>query len=138
MLLDYCATYSNTKSQYYASDMILHVDIDVAYLFMEGAKSQIAGHYFFSSLHPHSPLTPNLDDNSPLYILCILLHTIVASAAETATVGLFHNAQLVIFIRHFLIASGYPQTPTPIKTDISTSGAFVNKKIRQNIQKHET
>ena len=127
MLLDYCATYPNTKIRYYASDMLLHVDSDAAYLVVEGAKSRIAGHYFLSSKNP--------THNGPLHTLCRLLKTVVASAAEAETVGLFQNAQLVVFIRRCLIALGHPQPPTPIKTDNSTSAGFVNRKMRQKRSK---
>ena len=127
MLLDYCATYPNTKIRYYASDMILHVDSDAAYLVVAGAKSRVAGHYYLSSKDPIH--------NDPLHSLCRLLKSVVASAAEAETAGLFQNAQLVVCIRRCLIALGHPQPPTPIKTDNSTSAAFVNRKMRQKRSK---
>jgi len=46
-LLDYVATYKNTFLRYHASDMILHVDSDAAYLVAPNAKSRIAGFYYF-------------------------------------------------------------------------------------------
>ena len=49
MLLDDAATYPNAKIRYHASDMILHVDSDVAYLVLPNTRSRIAGHYFLSS-----------------------------------------------------------------------------------------
>ena len=67
--------------------------------------------------------------------MCRLLKSVVASAAEAETCGLFQNAQLVVFIRRCLIALGHPQPPTPIKTDNSTSAAFVNHKMRQRRSK---
>ena len=42
-LLDYCCTYTDSKIRYYASDMVLWVDSDAAYLVLPGAKSRIAG-----------------------------------------------------------------------------------------------
>ena len=47
MLLDYLATFPNAKVQYKASDMILNVDSDAAYLVVPHAKSRIAGYYTF-------------------------------------------------------------------------------------------
>ena len=38
-LLDYAATYPHTKLRYYASDMVLHIELDAAYLVQPGAKS---------------------------------------------------------------------------------------------------
>ena len=34
--------------QYYASDMVLHIDSNAAYLVLPGAKSRIAGYYYLS------------------------------------------------------------------------------------------
>ena len=50
-LLDYAATYPNPKLRFYASDMVLHVDSDVAYLVLPNSKSCYAG-YFYLSDHP--------------------------------------------------------------------------------------
>jgi hypothetical protein len=45
-LLDYAATYPNAVIRYHASQMVLHVDTDAAYLVLPHARSHIAGHYF--------------------------------------------------------------------------------------------
>ena len=71
--------------------MILHVDSDAAYLVVARSKSRVAGHYYLSS--------KNSTHNGPLHTLCRLLKTAVASTAKAKTVGLFQNAQLVVFIR---------------------------------------
>ena len=44
-LLDYAASYQNAFIRYHASNMILHVDSDAAYLVMPQARSRIAGYY---------------------------------------------------------------------------------------------
>ena len=44
-LLDYANTYKNTCLWFYASDMILHIDSDAAYLILPNACSQIAGYF---------------------------------------------------------------------------------------------
>ena len=95
--------------------MIFHVDSDAAYLVVDGARSRIAGHYYLSSNPIPKPGIPTPAHNGPLHTLCRILKTIVASAAEAETVGLFQNAQFAIFIRRCLIALGHPQPPTPIK-----------------------
>ena len=127
MLLDYCATYPNTKIRYYTSDMLLHVDSNAAYLIVEWAKSRIAGHYFLSS--------KDLTHNGPLHILCRLLKSVVASTAKVKSVGLFQNTQLIVFIRHCVIVLGHQQPLMPIRTDSSTSAAFVNPKMHQKRSK---
>ncbi len=48
MLLDYVSTYKHTFLRYHASNMILHVDSDAAYLVAPGAKSRIAGFFYFN------------------------------------------------------------------------------------------
>ena len=40
MLLDYVTTYPNPKIRFYASDMILHVDSDAAYLVQSNAQTR--------------------------------------------------------------------------------------------------
>ena len=45
-LMDYAATYPDVYIRYYASDMVLHVDSDAAYLVTPKAKSRIAGFDF--------------------------------------------------------------------------------------------
>ena len=44
-LLDYYNTYKNTSVCFHASDMILEVDSDAAYLVMPQAKSRFAGYF---------------------------------------------------------------------------------------------
>ena len=44
MLLNYVTTYPNPKIRFYASDMILHVESDVAYLVQPNAWSRYAGY----------------------------------------------------------------------------------------------
>ena len=63
------------------------------------------------------------------------LRSVVASAAEAETGGLFHNGQTKIHIRRLLQALGHPQPPTPLKTDNSTANAFVNKSLQQKKSK---
>ena len=57
MLLDYLHTHPTATLRYKASDMILHVDLDAAYLIAPGAKSRIAGYYFLSSNYTPTPPT---------------------------------------------------------------------------------
>ena len=43
-MLDYAHAYPNEKIYYHASNMILHVELDAAYLVMLGDRSYISGH----------------------------------------------------------------------------------------------
>jgi hypothetical protein len=135
MLLDYACTYPNAKIRYYASDMVLHVDSDAAYLVLPNAKSRIAGHYFLSSTPPKHPLKPSPQPNGPILTECRTLRNVVASAAEAETGGLFHNAQTTLPIRVALEELDHPQPPTPLKTDNSTATSFVHSSMKQKRSK---
>jgi hypothetical protein len=125
-LLDYVSTYKHTFLRYYASNLILSVDSDAAYLVAPGAKSRIAGFFYFK----HAPNgTPLKCINSPIHVECRYLRHVVASAAETEVGGLFHNCQTAIPIRNCLILMNHPQPPTPIKTDNTTAEAFTYNNI---------
>ena len=126
-LLDYVATYATAFIRYYASDMVLFIDSDAAYLVEPRARSRVAG-YFQLNLLPHFV-------NGSLLIECKTLRHVVASSAEAETAGLFHNAQIAIPIRYMLHQLGYPQLATPLKTDISTANAFVHSNLTQKRSK---
>ena len=123
-LLDYAATYPNAYIRYHASDMVLHVDTDAAYLVLPKARSRVAGYYQLLD-YP-----TNQDSiNGPLLIECKTIRNVVASAAEAEMGGLYHNAQTSIPIRYILEALHHPQPPTPIKTDNATAHGFIYNNI---------
>ena len=135
-LLDYCATYPSAIIRYHASDMVLHVDSDAAYLVLPGARSRIAGYYFLSSkINPEQLGTVEPKPNGLILVECRTLNHVVASAAEAETGGLCHNGQTIIPIRRTLIELGHHQPPTPLKTDNSTATGFVHKSMRQKRSK---
>ena len=131
-LMDYLATYPNAYIRYHASDMILHIDSDAAYLVLPEAKSRIAG--FYQLTNTARPNTPSFT-NGPLLVECKTLRHVVSSAAEAETSALYHNAQNAIHIRRLLHQLGHPQPPTPIKVDNSTTAGFVHKNINQRRSK---
>lgn len=127
-LLDYAATYPLAIIRFYASDMILAVESDAAYLVLPAAKSRIAGYFHMTN----SDLKLL---NGAILVECQTLKHVVASAAEAETGGLFHNAQLAVIIRQILHDLGHPQPPTPIKTDNSTANNFVHSTMKQKRSK---
>ena len=133
-LLDYAATYPNTKIRYYASEMVLYVESDAAYLVQPNARSRVTGLFYLSNKSPNRP-HPSPKRNGPLNIECKTIRNVVASAAEAETNGLFHNAREALPIRHILMDMGHPQPPTPIKTDNSTAISFVQSNIKQKRSK---
>ena len=132
-LLDYVNTYQQVSVRFYASDMILNIDTDAAYLVLPKARSRLAG-YFYMGHHKgkKSPFTPL---NGAILVECKTILHVVASAAEAETAGLFHNAQIAIPIRNILNALGHTQPPTPIKTDNSTAVGFTYDNINQKRSK---
>ena len=130
-LLDYAATYQNAYIRYHASDMVLHVDSDAAYLVMPQARSRIAGYYQLLDYPTREGAI-----NGPLLIECKTLRNVVASAAEAEMGGLYHNAQTSLPIRYILQALHHPQPPTPIKTDNATAHGFIYNNI--NLKKSKS
>ena len=130
--MDYVATYPNTYVRYHASDMILTIDSDAAYLVVPKARSRVAG-YFQMNNTPSKTKHPTI--NGAVLVECKTLRHVVSSAAEAETAGIFHNAQTAIPIRTFLQALNHPQPPTPLKTDNSTSHGFIHDNIHMKKSK---
>ena len=113
MLLNYCTTHPNGRVRFRASDMVLHVDTDAAYLVLPNARSRIAG-YFYLANNP-TILTPSkIPLNGAIHVECRTLKHVVTSAAEAETDSIFHNCQMALPIRQMLIDLGHPQPRTPI------------------------
>ena len=96
--MDYAATYPDVKLRYFASNMVLHVDSDAAYLVQTGARSRVAGYYILSTYPPPPPAIPKPTPNAPILVKYKTLRSVVASAAEAETGWLFHNGQMIIYI----------------------------------------
>jgi hypothetical protein len=134
-LMDFAATYPNAKVRFYASDMILHVDTDAAYLVLSKARSRIAGYFYLSSHPPLNGKASSVPLNGAILVECATIRNVVGSAAESECAGCYHNAQKAIPIRIALVELGHPQPGTPIKTDNDTAQGFVNKSMRQKRSK---
>ena len=131
MLMYYCGTYPFSIIHFYPSDMILHVDIDAAYLITPSTKSRIAGYYWLSS----DPSKMHIPSDAPFHILCRFFKKLVESAGKAKTTVVFFNAQEIIFIRRLHIALGHPQPSIPLTADSSTASDFVNKNMRMKRSK---
>ena len=130
--MDYVHTYPNTYIRFYASDMILDIDSDAAYLVAPKARSRVAGYYHLASI-PNVTEYPRL--NETILIECKTLRHVVSSAAEAETGDIFHNAQIAIPIRTLLHVLKQPQPPTPTKTDNSIACGFIHNNIHQKRSK---
>ena len=92
-LMDYDATHPNSIVRHHASDMVLHVESDAAYLVTPKARNRIDGCFQLSN-HPKCNDPPFL--NGATLVLCKVLHRVVSSAAKSETSGVFYNCQLAI------------------------------------------
>ena len=94
-LLDYASTNPNNAIRYHASDMILYVETNVAYLVLPKSRSRIAIHFYLGNIPPTND-TPKPKLNSPILTICQTLKNAVASSAEAETEGIFLNGQSML------------------------------------------
>eukprot|EP00957_Ditylum_brightwellii_P075307 5722161-Ditylum_brightwellii.AAC.1 len=83
--------------------MQLHVNSDTTYLVVNGAKSRIAGYFYYAS-NPYNLNYNKTPHNAPILIECRNLKHIVCSAAEAECDALFHNSQTAMGLRNILEA----------------------------------
>lgn len=135
MLLDYLSTHPSATIRYYASDMILCIIADAAYLVLPNARSRCAAMFFLSDVPTTNPPTPI--PNGAVHILCKTLRGVPSSAAEAETGGLFLTGQDAIPIITALEEMGHPQptTGTPLETDNSTAHDILKTQVRMKRSK---
>ena len=107
-LLNYLHTHPDAKLLFKASDMVLWVDSDAAYLVKPEAKSRMAGFYYLSSHSENlsSGAKPPFDE--AIHVIFKTIPHVMSSAAESEIASLFMNAQKIIPIRHVLVALAHP------------------------------
>ena len=126
--MDYLHTYPHAVIRYYASDMILKITSDAAYLVQPKARSRAAVHY-------HLGWKNSDRDNGAVDVLCKTIKNVVSSAAEAETGGIYISGKHACPIRTALQELGHRQPPTgsPFETDNNTAQGILNSKMRQNI-----
>ena len=88
----------------------------------------------FLSDKPPSPNNPaNFEPtlNGIVYVVCKILHNIMASAAKAKLRGLFLNCQEAVPIPINLEEMGHPQPPTAVQVDKSTALGIATVTIKQ-------
>lgn len=135
LLLDYLHTHPTAIIRFYASDMILCIVSDAAYLVLPNARSRCAGLFFLTNLPTTDPPQPK--PNGAIHVLCKTIRGVPASAAEAETGGLFLNAQAAIPIITALEEMGHkqPSTGTPLETDNSTAHDILKAQVRMKRSK---
>jgi hypothetical protein len=134
-LLDYLATHPDAILRFYASDMILCVISDAAYLVLPNARSRCAGLFFLTDIPTTDPPQPK--PNGAVHVLCQTIRGVPASASEAETGGLFNNAQEALPMITALREMGHPQpvTGTPLETDNSTARDILKAQVRMKRSK---
>ena len=127
-LLNYAATHPEAEIIYRASDMVLRVDSDAAYLVAPEARSRAGGYQYLSN-------EEGTLFNGPVLILAKVIKNVMASAAEAELGALYMNAQEAVGLRNCLEAMGFPQPATPMKTDNSTASGILNNTMKQKRSK---
>ena len=137
MLLDYLSTHPDATIRYHASDMILAVCSDAAYLVLPNARSRAAGHFFLTDLAGATLPTPSPKPNGSIHVLCKTLRSVAASASEAETGALFLNAQAAVPLLTTLLEMGHPQPPTgtPLETDSATAVGILRSTVRMKRSK---
>ena len=86
-LLDYVNTYNRAYIRMYASDMILNIDSDAAYLVLPNARSRIAGYFRLLDKSPDSPYS----HNGAILIECKTLRSFSSGGNDVAqSLSLIH------------------------------------------------
>jgi len=88
--LDYLATHPDATVPFCTTDMVMNIHSDASYLSEPNSRSGARGHYFLVWL-PVDGQPIRL--NGAFLMLCLILHFVVASAAEAKLRALFLNCQ---------------------------------------------
>eukprot|EP00957_Ditylum_brightwellii_P026271 1987147-Ditylum_brightwellii.AAC.1 len=108
--------------------MILKIYNNASYLSKKEAHSRAGGYFFMENKE-------NNQFNGPAHITSIILHNVIASAANAELDALLENAKEAAPIRVALMEMGHPQLPTPIQVDNSTANGIDNSNIQQRKSK---
>ena len=101
--LNYASSHPDAKLRYNASDMILMIESDAAYVTEPKARSRAGGHHYLGN----GPLKPPIL-NGPIHNVSKILRSVMSSAAEAEVGGLFHNAKDDTVLRTTLEEMGHP------------------------------
>ena len=115
--MDYLHTHPNAVVRFHASDIILYIESDAAYLVLTQARSRVSSIFYLSNTTSGRPPL-----NGAIQVICKTLQNVVSFADEAETGSIFIGSQQAFPIiaalselNHLQLASG-----TPISTDNSS------------------
>jgi hypothetical protein len=108
--------------------MVLAAHSDASYLLEANAHRRAAGHLFMSSNTPHP------HNNCAVLTIAQIIKAVMSLAAKTKIGALYINCQETIPARHTLEFLGYPQSPTPMQTNITTALGVVNNNVMKKLK----
>lgn len=107
--LNYIASNPTPQIRYRASDMILYVESDAAYLVSLQARSQAGGYHCLGT-------ADGTAFNAPVFVQAKVIKNVMESAVEAEVAALYLNAQEALPICQCLIEMGHPQPATTMNT----------------------
>jgi hypothetical protein len=131
LLMDYLHTYPNAVIRFYASDMVLKICSDAAYLVQPKAHSRVTVHYHLGWTN-----TPNRV-NVAVAVLCQTLKNVAGSATEAKTGRIYtggkHSSPMIATLKE--MGHKQPSTGNPFETGNKCAHGILNSKMRQNLSK---
>ena len=109
--------------------MCLHIDSDAVYLVHPRARGRVDNHFYLSDRVSRGTKTTDPRLNVPILTECRTLRNIISSAAESETIGIFHNGKLAEPIRTMLEELWHPQPLATNRTNNSTSHGILTSTI---------
>ena len=131
-LMDYLHTHPDAVIQFHASEMIIYIEYDAAYLVLPQACSRVSSIFYLSNATPGRPLL-----NRAIQVICKTLKNVVSSAAKAETGGIFIGGQQAVPIITALSELNHPQPASGTRTsnDNSTAKGVLTAKLRQKLSK---
>ena len=130
--MDYLHTLPDTVVRFHASNMILYIELDAAYLVLPKAHSRVASIFYLSNATAGRPPL-----NSAIKFICKTLQNVVSSTAEEETGSIFIGGQQAVPIITVLseINHRQPASGIRISTDNSTAKGVLTANLCQKLSK---
>jgi hypothetical protein len=126
--LQYAASNPTSEVVFYPSTMKLVTHSDASYNSEPNARSR-AGGYFFLAREGYTDQV--LATNGAIDVLCKIIPSVVASAAEAEYAALFLNGQQTLILSNTLKDMGYPQHCPFLVADNTTACGIATRSTKQ-------